>query len=136
MTLLNFDTDLDRAGTVRQVKTVSPSGLVDTVTATVHRPDEARTFLLGDEKSWGWREVRDYVATEIEKRQGTFERGPKEYGIFTAFCGRWGDRAGTIARYAFEVCDGMWRDQPITITRFCKGNDPFFAEVIAERLPS
>lgn len=132
--MLNFDTDLDRAGVVRQVKTVSPSGMTETVTA--HRPSEARTFLLGDETSWGWREVRDYVVAEIERRGGSFERGPKEFGIFAAFCGRHGTKAGPIARYAFEVCDGMWRQQPITVNRFCKGSDPFFAEVISERLPS
>lgn len=135
MTLLNFDTDLDRAGVVRQVRTTSPSGITETVRA--HRPNEAKTFLLGDERSWNWRQVRDYVIDQIEQRQGTFHReGGKEYGIFMSFCGRWGDKAGPIARYAFEVCDGIWRDQPITVTRFTKGADPYFAVVIADRLPS
>lgn len=131
--LMNFDTDLDRAGVTRQTK-VS----VVTETVTAHRPTEARTFLLGQEASWDWRQLRDYVVAEIEVRQGpgTFERGPREYGIFTAFCGRWGAQAGSIARYAFEVCDGMWRGQPISITRFTKNSDPYFASVIAERLPS
>lgn len=134
-TLINFDTDLDRAGVVRQIKTVSRSGLTETVTA--HRPNEAKTFLLGDERSWNWRQVRDYVVDQIESRQGQFHRdGGKEYGIFNSFCARWGDKAGSIARYAFEVCDGMWRDQPITTSRFTKGSDPYFAVVIAERLPS
>lgn len=132
MTLMNYDTDLDRSGVVRQVRTTLPSGLTETVTA--RRPNEAKTFLLGDERSWDWRQLRDYVVTEVEKRGVTFERGPKEFGIFTAFCGRWGEQAGSIARYAFEVCDGMWRDQAITPTRFCKGNDPYFGAVIAERL--
>jgi hypothetical protein len=134
MTMLNFDTDLDRAGVVRQVKTVTPSGITETVTA--HRPTESRTFLLGSEEEWDWRQVRDYVVAEQEKRQGSFERNTgKEYGIFLAFSGRWGTKAGAIARYAFEVCDGMWRDQPITITRFTKGNDSYFSQIIVERLP-
>jgi hypothetical protein len=39
-----------------------------------------------------------------------------------------------IAKAAFEVQNGMWRSAPISVQRFCKGSDVFFADVIAERV--
>lgn len=75
------------------------------------------------------------MVTEIEARSGTFSRSvEKEAGIFKSFATRWGALAPRIARYAFEVLDGTWNNEVITIHRFCKGSDPFFAQVIADRL--
>lgn len=129
MTLRNFDTDLDIQGVTRTTSV----RITETVTTTP-RPSEGRTFLVQGE--WGWDALRDYVVAEIEARFGAFPRdGKKEYGIFTSFVGRWGsDAAQAIARYAFEVCDGRWAGAPISVTRFCKGSDPFFGAVIAQRI--
>ena len=59
----------------------------------------------------------------------------KEYGIFTGFLARWGAAAVPIARYAFDIKDGMWMGEPITVSRFCKGSDPWFANTIVRNLP-
>ena len=83
--------------------------------------------------NWGWRELRDYVVREIEVRHGPQPRDfGRERGIFDGFCRRWGKDAAKIARTAFEVHDGMWRNAPISISRFAKGSDPYFAQVIAK----
>lgn len=131
MTLRNFDTELDVQGVTRTVTT--SVRVTETVTATT-RPTESRTFLVQDE--WGWEALRDYVVHEIETRFGAFPRdSKKEYGIFSSFVSRWGaSMAQAIARHAFEVCDGRWAGAPVSVTRFCKGSDPFFGAVIADRL--
>lgn len=130
MTLRNFDTELDTMGVARIV-TTAPVVVTEHVTV---RPSERRAYVAKDE--WGWDDLRDYVVAEIEARFGPFPRtSAKEYGIFTAFLNRWGaERAQAIARHAFEVCDGRWAGAPISINRFCKGSDPFFAEPISQRL--
>jgi hypothetical protein len=134
MTLLNFDTDLDAQGVASMVvRTTAP---VVTETVTVHQQPSQRTqYVAKPEETWAWDDLRDYVVREIEQRFGVFPRdSKKEYGIFHAFCGRWADQAPAIARFAFEVEDGRWAGAPISINRFCKNSDPFFAEVIAKRL--
>lgn len=84
---------------------------------------------------WDAEQLLVYVASEIQQVHGPFPRDPKkESGIMRSFVSRWGDQAGPIAQYAFEVAKGMWRNAPISITRFCKGSDPYFAQVIAEQL--
>jgi hypothetical protein len=83
--------------------------------------------------AWNWSDLRDYIVEQIEQRHGPQVRDAlKESGICKAFIARWGiEDAVAIARAAFEVHDGMWRNAPISISRFAKGSDPYFASVIA-----
>jgi hypothetical protein len=124
----NFDTELDTQGVTRLSTTVPR--VKETITA---RPSDARSHLTTED--WEWQQLRDYVVGQIEERFGQFPRdAKKEYGIFNSFVTRWGGQASDIAKYAFEVCDGFWRDAPIAMTRFCKNCDPYFADVIAGKL--
>lgn len=128
----NIDTDLDRQGVTAIVKT--STAVAETLSATP-TPSAARAFLAKPEEQWTWSDLRDYVVAEIERRSGAFAReSKKEYGIFTRFLKTWGSLAPRIAHYAFTECDGYWMGQPITINRFTKGADPYFAEVIANRV--
>lgn len=81
---------------------------------------------------WNWSDLRDYIVEQIEQRHGPQVRDAlKESGICKAFIARWGiEEAVAIARAAFDVHDGMWRNAPISISRFAKGSDPYFASVI------
>lgn len=119
--LRNIETDLDRG-----VNTVATS------TATVVS-SPSRGYLMRSE--WDWSDLRDYVVHEIESRFGPFPREThKEIGIFKGFMKRWGPDAEVIARYAFEVENGRWAGAPISVYRFCQNSDPYFAEVILERV--
>lgn len=82
-----------------------------------------------------WRRLRNYVVEQIEATSGPFPRNPvTEKAIFSGFMSRWGDKAMVIARQAFDIYGGYWRNAPIRVNRFSKNNDPFFAEVIAAKL--
>jgi hypothetical protein len=130
--LRNFDTDLDQVRVQQEHRATTQ--IVETV-EVLPRPQVARTDLTKPETQWGWEEMRDYVVTNIEQRFGPFPHDSlKEASIFKAFLGRHGDKAPAIARHAFEVCDGRWAGAPIGVTRFCRNSDPFFAEVIVNRL--
>lgn len=128
----NFDDD--------EVQTLSKSGVVqdvpqvrETVTLRSQRP--RKTYISSE--SWEWRELRDYVIAQMQMKSSCVGYSPdslKESGIFKGFINRWGDQAEAIARYVFEDHDGTWLGEPVTPTRFTKGNDPYFAEPIAERL--
>lgn len=84
---------------------------------------------------WDWRQLRDYVVGQIEAIHGPQPRNPlKEKGIFDGFLQRWGAQGPQIAKAAFEVHRGFWHDAPISVNRFCKGSDEFFARPIADRL--
>lgn len=132
--LQNFDTDLDTAGVTRMVKTTVAPVVTETVTVTL-KPSDRTQFIAKSEDSWEWGDLRDFVVAEIEKRTGAFPRDfKKEAGIFKSFMARWGDKAPAIARTAFEVHEGMWKGAPISVNRFCKGSDPYFAQPIADRL--
>jgi hypothetical protein len=99
-------------------------------------PIQARTDLLTDETEWTWAELRDYVVAQITERFGAFPRDSrKEYGIFSRFLNTYGADAVAIAKYAFgPACDGWWGRAPISVNRFAKGSDPYFAKPILERL--
>lgn len=132
MTLRNFDTELDQQGVSRLVKTTTEVMVEESVTVTPRR-SESRAFVGKTE--WAWDDLRDYVVTNIEERFGPFPRDArKESGIFKSFLARHGDQAQAIARYAFEVADGRWAGAPISVNRFCKNSDPYFAEVIADKV--
>ena len=61
-------------------------------------------------------------------------RKADEFGIFSRFHKTYGEQAGKIAKHAFEVADGYWANAPISVNRFTKGSDPYFAEPILARL--
>ena len=106
-----------------------------TVRAVPRKIEQRRTFVGTEANDWDADQLLGYVASKIEQLHGPFPRDPrKETGIMRSFLGRWGEQAGPSARYAFEVAHGMWRNAPIGITRFCRGCDPSFAEVIAKKL--
>lgn len=91
--------------------------------------------LLQSESSWDWRALRDYVVREIELRHGPQPSNSKtEASIFKSFLGRWEGDAVRIAKAAFELYDGMWGNAPISVNRFCKNSDEFFAVKILARL--
>lgn len=132
MTLRNFDTELDQQGVTRLVTTTTEVVVEESV-RVVHKPSQLRAYL--GKTDWSWDDLRDYVVAQIEDRFGAFPRDArKESGIFKSFLARWGDKAQPIAQYAFEVTDGRWGGAPISVNRFCKGSDPYFAEKIAARL--
>ena len=102
---------------------------------TVTRRSEARSHMLKDSEHWGWEEVRDYVVTQIEDRFGVFPRDQrKEAAIFKSFVDRHGAAAPIIAQYAFDICEGWWKGAPVSVNRFCKGSDPYFAVPIIKAL--
>lgn len=116
--------------TVRQVQAVTATETVRVV------PNRASGFLGKPTSEWNWSDLRDYIVTEVEARHGAQVRDPKkESGICKGFIARWGiEQAVAIAQAAFEVYGGMWRSSPITITRFTKNSDPYFAEIIVQNL--
>lgn len=105
-------------------------------TVQVHPAQERRaTHLLKAPESWNWQDLQSYVASQIIAIHGPFPRDDrKEAGIFKGFVARHGEMAGPIAKYAFELADGMWMNAPIQVTRFCRGSDPWFADKIKARL--
>lgn len=132
-------TTLTTTSTASTVPTVRARHAVPTVTEQVTVTPVASTassYVMKDDTVWGWSDLRDYVIREIEKRHGPQVRDPKkEASIFKSFMSRWGDQAPGIARAAFGPAhDGMWRNAPISVNRFCKASDEYFAAVLAARL--
>lgn len=128
--LLALDADLTRPS-----QRYVPPVAVDVQVAVTQMPSESRAFLAKSDEVWGWSDLRDYVVHEIEARFGTFPRdAKKEFGIFSRFVKEHGAASAAIARYAFEQCNGFWANAPISVNRFCKASDPFFAEPIKTRL--
>jgi hypothetical protein len=109
---------------------------VPVVTEKVHvTPVAGASYLLKEDSQWTWEDLRDYVMGQIETFHGPQLRNPvKEASIFKGFLKRHGAKAVGIARFAFEQQRGMWQRAPISVNRFCAGSDPYFADVIAERL--
>lgn len=93
-------------------------------------------YLLKPAAQWTWEDLRDYVITEAEKRGGPqIRNAAKEAGILKAFINRHGIAdAVLVAQAAFEIYEGVWRSTPVTVTRFTKNNDSYFAEVILGRV--
>lgn len=96
----------------------------------------SRSDIITETEHWTWAELRDYVVGEIIERFGPFPRDSrKEYGIFNRFLSEYGQDGIAVAKYAFgPVCDGWWGSAPISINRFCKASDPYFAKPILDRL--
>lgn len=119
MVMMNLDTPLDRK---TKPEPKAP-------------PSERRAFLAVAPEQWSWTDLRDFVVAEIQSRQGPQPRNPKtESAIFKRFKETWGDHAGPIACHAFSVYDGWWAGAPISVNRFCKGSDPFFAAKIEKAI--
>lgn len=98
-------------------------------------PVSGAAYLLKDDAEWTWEDLRDYVMGQIVAYHGPQLRNPvKEAGIFRSFMARYEGNAVGIARFAFEQQRGMWQRAPISVTRFCKGSDVYFADQIAKRL--
>lgn len=133
--MMNFDTELDRAGVTR-MSVATAVTVTDEVTYTPLRPQPFKSDAVAKaDAGWQWDDLRDYVVAKIEEHHGPFPRdSKKESGIFKSFLSRYGEMAPVIARYAFEVCNGRWREAPISVTRFCKASDPYFADIIVARL--
>jgi hypothetical protein len=134
--MLDFDNDLDTAQSTRRVITRSTPVPQVEERVTVIPASDQRGFLAKPEAMWNWSDLRDYVVGEIEAAHGPQVRDPKkEAGIFKGFISRWGiEKAVAISRAAFQVHGGMWRNAPISVNRFCKGSDPYFAQPIADNL--
>jgi hypothetical protein len=128
-----FDTVVTESA-VTEVVTEVPA-VVEKVTVSRVR-DTSAGYLTKKDSDWEWDDLRDFVVHEIEARHGAQVRDfRKESGIFKGFLSRYGDQAVPIARLAFSpVFDGMWRSAPIAVTRFTKGSDPYFGDVLLQRL--
>lgn len=133
--LLDLDADFTPRAARTTVTTPAPSvQVVEDVEVTL-MPSEGRAYLTKDPSAWAWSDLRDYVVHEIEARFGVWPRdSKKEFGIFTRFAKEHGADAGRIAKFAFETHNGIWAGAPISVNRFCKGSDPFFADPIKARL--
>jgi hypothetical protein len=96
----------------------------------------SRQHLVAGTEWSSWSHLRDYVVSSIEETIGAFPRNPViEKSIFSSFFDRWGPSASQqIARSAVELHGCWWRNSPISVQRFCKGSDPYFAEPIARNL--
>lgn len=121
------------AGEKPEVKTAPETPRVqETIRLT---PVAGAAYLMKDDADWTWEDLRDYVMGQIVAYHGPQLRNPvKEAGIFKGFMARFEGKAVGVVRFAFEQQRGMWQRAPITVTRFCKGSDPYFADVIARRL--
>jgi len=128
--VLDFDVDLT------QPKSRIQPVLTEEVTVRPVQGQTATVRVALDPSAWNWSDLRDYIMSEVERRHGPQVRdAKKEAGIIKAFIGRWGiEQAVAIAKVAFTVHDGMWRNAPISINRFCRASDPYFAGVIAKNL--
>jgi len=116
-----------------QVTQGSPFQITATVTTA---PAAGSSYLLREPEEWTWEDLRSYVMSEAERRFGTqFRDSVKEAATFKGHISRYGILASVIiAQAAFEVYDGVWANAPVTYTRFCKGSDAFFSDVILERV--
>jgi hypothetical protein len=142
--MLNFDTDLDTARSqgVRKVVVQSRAPQVReslTVTRRTEPVVESREYRVTDigkaPEDWSWEDLRNYVVRQIETRFGPFPIDPPRLAsIFRSFHQRHGAMAGPIAVTAFDLFGGKWKGSNISVNRFCKASDKYFAEEIAQRL--
>jgi hypothetical protein len=115
-----------------QKKAVTSPTVRETVRTT---PVAGAAYLLKADQDWTAEDLRDYVMGQIEAHHGPQVRNSvREMATFKAFLARWEAKAPAIARFAFEVQRGMWQRAPISVNRFCKASDPYFAALIAERV--
>lgn len=136
--MINFMSELDKSfATPDALQSSSQIQVAPVVTqsVTIRRPETRATHVSAQSSAWTWENLRDYVVSRIEATSGPFPRDPlKEKGVFSGFVTRWGVLAGPIAEFAFETMEGRWKGSPVSVNRFCKASDPYFAKEIAERL--
>lgn len=134
--MINFMSELDRSSAIpERSQQQAETPVTVTQAVTIRRPETRATHLATEPSEWTWEQLRDYVVSRIEAISGPFPRDPlKEKGIFSGFSSRWGKQAGPIAEFAFETMEGRWKGAPVSVSRFCKGSDPYFASEIAKRL--
>ena len=118
------------------VKVVDQAPQVESVvTVTPVRQQSAASHLISTGEQWSWQQLRDYVVTQIQHFHGPQPSNPvKEKSIFTGFLSRWGSDAVIVAKAAFEVHEGMWHSAPISVNRFCRASDAYFAAPILDRI--
>jgi hypothetical protein len=137
--MIDFDRIIDSkpAITVTETK-IAPPVVTSTVTVTPKPASlsEKRAYLAKTDDQWDWSDLRDYCIAQMERWHGPQYRDfKKEASIFKAFLSRWPNgQAQRIARFAFESQQGMWRSAPITVNRFCRASDEYFAAIIMSRL--
>lgn len=132
--MLDFDIPLNQAKPATETVRQAAPEVTETIRVT---PNRSREHLSGRPVAeWNWSDLRDFIIEGIEQRHGPQVRdAKKEAGIVKSFISRWGiERAHAIAQASFDVYDGMWRNAPISINRFSKNSDPYFASIIADRL--
>ena len=133
--MINFDA-IAREYAQRTAGQQTPTETVQVVTERVHvTAVSGAAYLLKEDSQWSWEDLRDYVMGQIEEFHGPQLRNTmKESSVFKGFMARHGVKAVGIARFAFEQQRGMWQRAPISVNRFCKGSDPYFADPISARL--
>ena len=90
-----------------------------------------------DPACWTAADVQAYICEEIERIHGPQLPGSDAAAVLGAFCDRFGIPAAVrIARAAFEVYNGMWRNAPVTIRRFTAAHDDFFARQLLGVIPA
>lgn len=118
------------------VRAATPAPAVGTRVTVV--PSERRSYLAKSPEQWGHTDLRDFIVYEHERRFGPIRQrdAAKEAAICKRFLKDWQWMGPMIAMHAFaeDGCDGMWRSAPITLERFAKGCDAFFAVPIGERI--
>lgn len=124
--------------TAMQSVTPTSAGVRITSRVEIGQPDDtlSKHYSQMPAAEWGWEQLRDYCVDQIVVLHGPFPRTKPyaEMAIFQRFCKEWGPDAPRIARYAFEICHGRWGGAPISLNRFCKDSDPFFAKPIADKI--
>lgn len=129
--MINFSRTVPRPQTVVTVQTEVPV-VQETITI---KPVPRR---LGGENGTApvdsWEKLRDYVVERVEALHGPFPRDTRqETTTFMGFVARW-PQAMEIAKYAFEETEGIWKGAPVSVARFHKTSDSYFAEPIAKLL--
>lgn len=132
--MIDFDAIRRAAAGEKPVAKKAPQDPVVQETVRV-TPVAQAAYLMKPDTAWTWEDLRDYVMGQIVAYHGPQLRNPvKEATIFKGFMARYEGKAVAIARFAFEQQRGMWQRAPISVTRFCKGSDIYFSDVIARRL--
>jgi hypothetical protein len=122
--LLNFDDDTETTPETIEIEIVTSVAVSSEISIKPYQSYQMKS-------DWSWQDLRDYVVSSIEAVHGPFPRNAiKESGIFKGFLNRWGDQSQVIAKRAFEVYGGMWAGAPISVYRFAKSSDEFFAKPI------
>lgn len=132
----NFDTELDK-----KIISLESRVVVHAEVNLIKRSVRGRAYLAKSDEDWTWQDLRDYVFYELDQRFGVVFVDPADQrwnfrvaGIFKGFLNSWGDKAPKIARYIFEVCDGMWEGKPMSISSFTKAYSSYWAHPISLRI--